>query len=375
MDLDVRPAPRRGFTLIELLVVIAIIAVLIALLLPAVQSAREAARRISCVNNLKQLGLACHNYHDTNLKFPPGGISLAPGQPGWGFWSSQNVSWRILIAPQLEQGNVFNTVNFMIHPSDDGGASLATAWYTQMAVFSCPSDGSPRFVVNAYSVANGASGTYASYGPPAPPGSPAGTAGTIPVTNYYMSFGDNYAILPITSGYSAGVSNNPWESPSPFTGAQRIGYHGFWGTRGVVAPQPGDSEQPLRGFSDYRTMGVTGIDGVTDGTSNTILIGEALPEQDSNSEIWGVTAASMGTTLPINLKTADDCSNDGGFGGLKFTSRCTYAIKGFKSKHPGGANFLFADGTVKFLKQTLNKYTYAALGSRAGGEVISADAY
>jgi prepilin-type N-terminal cleavage/methylation domain-containing protein/prepilin-type processing-associated H-X9-DG protein len=363
MKPEVLSARRRGFTLIELLVVIAIIAVLIALLLPAVQSAREAARRIQCVNNLKQLGLACHNYHDVHLKFPPGVISLAPGQPGWGFWSAQNISWRILIAPQLEQGNVYNAVNFML--INGGGDSIATAWYTQMTVYSCPSDGSPRFVPNAN--ATGGVGSYPAFGPPTPLGMPVGTAGTVPVTNYYMSHGDNYSVFPLSGA-------NPWETPSPVPAGtlQRIGWHGFWGTTGVIPPPAGDVESPLRGFSDYRTMGCTGIDGTTDGTSNTILLGEGLPEQDSNSEIWGATAVSMGTCLPINLFTGRPFA---GFGSTDWTTRGSYAIKGFKSKHPGGANFLFADGTVKFLKATVNKYTYAALGSRAGGEVISADAY
>ena len=111
---------------------------------------------------------------------------------------------------------------------------------------------------------------------------------------------------------------------------------------------------------------VPGIAGVTDGTSNTILVGEGLPEQDWNSCIWDA-AGDVGTTLPINLVTKMP-------GQINFTGRGSSG-RGFKSKHPGGANFLFADGSVKFLKATLNRYTYAALGSRAGSEVISSDAY
>src|SRR5688572_14440786 len=97
---------RRGFTLIELLVVIAIIAVLIGLLLPAVQAAREAARRAQCVNNLKQIGLALHNYHDTNLSFPLGGVTQSPPARNWGLESC--LTWRALILPQLEQSNMYN---------------------------------------------------------------------------------------------------------------------------------------------------------------------------------------------------------------------------------------------------------------------------
>ena len=101
---------RRGFTLIELLVVIAIIAVLISLLLPAVQSAREAARRAQCINNLKQIGLAIANYTDQQGIIPPGAMACNPTQ-GWGAWGMTNMSWRVLILPQLEQSTSFNTVN------------------------------------------------------------------------------------------------------------------------------------------------------------------------------------------------------------------------------------------------------------------------
>ena len=372
-----RRAEKRGFTLIELLVVIAIIAVLIGLLLPAVQSAREAARRIQCVNNMKQLGLACQVYHDANQKFPPGSITMTSAQQanndngtgGWGHWGTQAVSWRILIAPQLEQGALFNSVNFQIHGGQDNSGQgftwLATAWYTTINAFHCPSDGNPWMVPYG----NPDNGTYAFMQQGiAPPGNPTG-AQMVPTSNYLMSFGDNYAC------YQPTGQPNPWESPSPYTGlSPRIGFHGFWGTDNVIPPPSGDIQIPLRGFSDYRTMGCTGIDGVTDGTSNTILLGEGLPIQDANNEVFGTTGMSAGTTLPINLYTGDSC-NTGSFGTTNYKSRCSYATRGFKSKHPGGANFTFADGSVKFLKQTISPVTYAALGSRAGGEVISADAY
>src|SRR5437763_1945053 len=105
-----RSKRHRGFTLIELLVVIAIIAVLIALLLPAVQAAREAARRAQCVNNLKQIGIALHNYHDQNGSFPLGGVNLGTASSGWN-GQVNALSWRALILPQLEQGNVYNALN------------------------------------------------------------------------------------------------------------------------------------------------------------------------------------------------------------------------------------------------------------------------
>src|SRR5262245_26748971 len=109
---------RRGFTLIELLVVIAIIAVLIALLLPAVQSAREAARRAQCINNLKQIGIALHNYHDQNGSFPLGGVNIGPSSAGWS-GQSNSLSWRALILPQMEQSNIYNAMNLSVTMSSN----------------------------------------------------------------------------------------------------------------------------------------------------------------------------------------------------------------------------------------------------------------
>src|SRR4051812_46584397 len=111
---------RRGFTLIELLVVIAIIAVLISLLLPAVQSAREAARRAQCINNLKQIGLGVHNYIDSNDIVPPGAIG--------GNWGNTGITWRQMILPYMEQSSAFNNLNFLIHLSSTSSSANATIY-------------------------------------------------------------------------------------------------------------------------------------------------------------------------------------------------------------------------------------------------------
>jgi prepilin-type processing-associated H-X9-DG protein len=102
-------------------------------------------------------------------------------------------------------------------------------------------------------------------------------------------------------------------------------------------------------------------------------VGETLPDQDANNEVWGATGAASGTTIPINWYTGAPYA---GFGaGAPWNTRASYAGRGFKSRHPGGSNFLFADGSVHFLKNSISRVTYAALGSKNGGEVISADSY
>jgi prepilin-type N-terminal cleavage/methylation domain-containing protein/prepilin-type processing-associated H-X9-DG protein len=355
-----KPSSRsqRGFTLIELLVVIAIIAVLIALLLPAVQSAREAARRAQCTNNLKQLGLATHNYIDRVNLFPPA-VSAQPPGDTWA-WDA-GLTWRVMILPEMEQNTVYNSFNMMLR-QDTAGVTYAwaTSWYTIMTVFLCPSDGNNGGGIVPY----GSKGTY-SFNTNIPPNPSGGSTG-VPCTNSYMSFGDNYAITPL------GCAPTPWEDTLPLAAGviQRRGYNGFWGTTNVVTY--GGETGSMRGFSDYRSGQTATIQSVTDGMSNTILYGEGLPDQDANSEMYGNTGVASGTTMPINFFTGNAFS---GFGSCNFTTRASYAGRGFKSRHPGGANFTFADGHVAFLKASISPYTYNALGSRAGGEVVSSDAY
>jgi prepilin-type N-terminal cleavage/methylation domain-containing protein/prepilin-type processing-associated H-X9-DG protein len=356
---------RRGFTLIELLVVIAIIAVLIALLLPAVQSAREAARRAQCTNNLKQLGLAIHNYIDRVNLFVPAITSQPASSGGWA-WDA-GLSWRAMILPELEQNTVYNAFNMNLRQS--GGAATnyawATAWYTIMTVFLCPSDGNNGNGIVPY----GANGTF-SFNTAIPPNPFGGMTG-VPVTNYNMSFGDNYACLPLCSGWTI-----PWETPpitTPIAGVFRRGWNGFWGTTGVITSVGGVTEVgTMRGFSDYRSRQTASVQSVTDGMSNTILLGEVLPDQDANNEMYGNTGVASGTTVPINFYTGGPY---GGWGCPPPPSRSSYSARGFKSRHPGGANFCFADGSVHFLKSSINPLSYNALGSRAGGEVVSADSY
>jgi prepilin-type N-terminal cleavage/methylation domain-containing protein/prepilin-type processing-associated H-X9-DG protein len=359
-----RSSQRRGFTLIELLVVIAIIGVLIALLLPAVQSAREAARRAQCTNNMKQLGIALHMYHDQMGSFPPGGMTA----PGWG-WANNGFSWRAMILPHMEGGAAYNALNLNLWADGGGGATLpafATAWYTTFNSFLCPSDGDND---NGFRQTEGLLGQHPAGGIPEPvPGT--GRSRTVPVSNYAGSFGDNYCIGGLTP------PGGPWETPintALAPGAIRIGHAGFWGTtfNEDLSQSTGGR---LRGIFDYRTLQVATLASMKDGTSGTILVGEVLPYQTADSNFWYFNGATVGTTVPINWNTAKDrCGIS--FGSADWECRFSYASKGMKSAHPGGVNVLFGDGTVRFLKNSISHAVYCALGSRNGGEAVSSDAY
>jgi len=317
---------RRGFTLIELLVVIAIIAVLIALLLPAVQAAREAARRAECINNLKQLGIAMHNYHDTLGSFPPGALN----NPG-GF-AAPRQTWMPHLYPYMEATVLYNNINF----SDTGPFGLP--WYN-----------------TGNSV-----------------GTTAVTAATIKTL----------------------LCPSDMMSPEPFTQAaggltnylSKSNYLGFFGNVNMgVAKTPGDPTH-LKGTFGYNT--VTRISQFLDGASNTLMIGEYLTgagqdPADVRGCLWVDFAGNsmLFTQLTPNSSSPDllypiycvsyprlnlPCANGTGGGTDTAASR---------SRHPGGVNVLVGDGSVRFVKNSLNVNVWRSLGSIAGGEVVSADSY
>lgn len=306
---------RRGFSLIELLVVIALIAVLIALLLPAVQAAREAARRAQCANNLKQVGLALHNYHDALSAFPPGWIArIGPAGdnvgPGW--------AWAAMILPQLEQAATFNAINTGLAVEDP--ANL-TARLTRISTFTCPSDASfgPQFTVVDQSTTNTTLG-------------------------------------------------------SPICDVASSDYVGCFGT-GDVSNFPGrDRGEGL--FFRNRSIRVGDI---LDGTSQTIAAGEK--SQNLARATW--TGAITNAAVPITeLQAEDGLSPEGGdalvvshAGELNGPNSIPAHADQFWSRHPGGCQFLLADGSVRFLKERRPLVIFQALATRAGGEVLSADAY
>ena len=337
------PRVRRGFTLIELLVVIAIIAVLIALLLPAVQSAREAARRIQCVNNMKQIGLGLHNYHDSAGSFPPGRIwSGSNGDFPTIFSGAQNTTWFILMLPQIEQGNLANSFNYSLGeegvfaPLPLGFFANSTVAATKIASFQCPSDRSLSFQVNPSYAGGALSGVILTKG------------------NYAANWGNtNWG-----AGYRSGLAGSYQKS----------------------------------------TFGhdLVTIASITDGTSNTVAMAEVLQGamQDIRGVMWstvpgGSTFMTRFTPNGVkdfyNTNSGGDylnndpglfCFNEPGKGLPCFPGAGdNEAFAGARSRHPGGVNALHADGSVHFIKSTVNPITWNALASIAGGEVLSADSY
>lgn len=330
---------RRGFTLIELLVVIAIIAVLIALLLPAVQAAREAARRAQCVNNLKQLALASHNYHDVHGRFPAG-LYLHPvfGPPGLN-WN--NSSWLVLLLPQLEQQPLHNAVNFSIMWGDQLGGGWRwspnqmgqqnmTVRMTVVNALICPSDPSPNIDnTNADEII----GQQA--------------AGT----SYIGSVGDNCLACAPAAGVVELCSDTARNCRGPQLGHNKV-------------TEPQIENGGSAGSGIYWAWGSNvGVNMITDGTSNTIMAGEQI-RAITRWNSWVHANQSVGSTaIPLNYKLPrPDVEN--------WTRQYS-----FRSLHPGGGNFAMCDGSVKFLKDTINFPIYQALSTRAQGEIISADAY
>ncbi|AGA28907.1 DUF1559 family PulG-like putative transporter [Singulisphaera acidiphila] len=335
---------RRAFTLIEVLVVIAIIGLLIALLLPAVQAAREAARRAQCANHLKQLGLAVHSYCDINDALPP----AASTGPEW----SNNFSMKVRILPFLEQGALFDSLNMSFFQES---APNATCLTTMVSTFLCPSDG------------NVPCGTYP-------------VSGLAPRQVGYTSYPNNLGTTPTNNG-------GQYDGPAYFMGAAGIP-------------------------SVARLAPIVTLASITDGTANTALWSEMVrgkngttiegPNQvyrmamsppatnayvplviylnacrnattlagfDSKGQVWGSDFAAQGGgyshIMTPNLKA---CLFQSQSLPVEYSALCV----GASSFHPGGVNVGFLDGSVRFVKDSVNPQTWWGIATKAGGEVIDA---
>ena len=302
---------RHGFTLIELLVVIAIIAVLIALLLPAVQQAREAARRTQCRNNMHQLGLAMHNYHDTHGCFPMGDMGRT-GSPCCG--RGLPGVWGSAILPFIDETSLYNSINFSTWAYTGVNPQNATAARQVLNQYLCPSNSNPT-VINSMGLTH-----YV------------GNAG------YTTSLGTNANYQPIHfsgSTYSRGVFH-------------RHGALAFYGGAGA----------PCVKIRDIR-----------DGTSNTLLAGESgyagASVYGNNQNFW--MAGEEMDNRPI-LATASYPIN---FQVYNVTTR----VHPFGSEHEGGCFMLFCDGGVKFLSENIDMGTFRALSTRANNELIDDEDY
>lgn len=310
---------RSAFTLIELLVVIAIIAVLIALLLPAVQQAREAARRSQCKNNLKQYGLALHNYHDTFNMFPPAG----------GNWGAPQIGWQPKILPFIDQAPLYNQINFsMSYAGDSPMSSGGVVRQAKLPYVKCPTDSSPITASD-----NNGNETQASY---------CGSLGSQRTP-------------------SANGACNTWLVANVNYDANGYSDHGNTTTASGLSGMFSRLGSPIK------------IALVTDGLSNTIMVGEILAAcNDHTGGLWHYNQggnAHASTAVPINDMTT--CPNSTKISNPACTPASNWNYSwGFRSQHTGGAQFLLGDGTVRFISENINYQTYQRLGGRSDNQVV-----
>ena len=301
----------RGFTLVELLVVIAIIGVLVALLLPAVQTARESARRMSCSNNLKQFGMAIHNYHDVHQYFP---ISIAYNVAGPRPTAQPNgKGWIVSILPHVEQQNLFTQFQpgfigaFNVGAGTGfGNPAIRPAMKTRIKVIECPSDGQSKRIINNHSELTSAIETA--------------------VTNYKGVLGD----------YRLGNASSIHQGTEPDCHNAVAECNGIF----------------FRNNYQYQIRPST----ITDGTSNTLMVGEDVPMQNLRSGAYFTNGDWCSCHGPINYFRNPPSPGD------------WPNVMTFRSRHPGGAQFCMADGSVHFVAQNINHPLYRSLCTRDGGE-------
>jgi prepilin-type N-terminal cleavage/methylation domain-containing protein/prepilin-type processing-associated H-X9-DG protein len=330
---------RRGFTLIELLVVISIIGLLISLLLPAVQAAREAARRSQCTNNLKQMCLALHSYEGVHGTFPIGIIRYTP--PLCDANSNRRHTLFAAILPHMEQINLYNSFNFS---RGAGHIVNVTAQEARLGVYICPSD------------------------------------------------------------FEATAPLNTRGQPPQYIGVNQGSYSGVAGTTELfryryVPPTNQNQCNHIEGDGTFVINFQYPLAGIRDGTSNTLFLGETsryirqpasfqnawnygewfslvnAPPGSSASLPMGIAYTVPRINAPLSHADVIPIIDPDPFSWWQKPEALQYGEFGFRSQHPGGAQFAFGDGSVKFLKQGIDLSVYRGLGTRKGREVIGADQY
>jgi prepilin-type N-terminal cleavage/methylation domain-containing protein len=341
--------PRRAFTLIELLVVIAIIAILIALLLPAVQQAREAARRTQCKNNLHQMGLALHNYHDVYGQFPMTLFNTDPNSTPQTWSDSSRGNYLVRLLPFIDQAPLFNALNF---------STVGTAW-------NCP-DPTNTTACNFEALTDPSGKLYRHYSIPGLlcPSEPSPLIdGHSAKSNYALSMGNQ--AMPSQHACTDFPGNN-----------FGTGAHGHGNTEHVHLMSSVTSGIISRMYWAAK------IRDITDGTSNTIAGGEIRPQcgDHSRNGWFHFNAMWIATTAPINYPIACVREEPIQVGGVTYQwdnvpQGCHHwqnwqTSQGFKSRHVGGAQFVLADGSARFISENIDYMTYQRLGDRRDGQVV-----
>jgi prepilin-type N-terminal cleavage/methylation domain-containing protein/prepilin-type processing-associated H-X9-DG protein len=332
---------RKGFTLIELLVVIAIIGVLIALLLPAVQAAREAARRAQCTNNMKQLGIALHNYHDREGTFPIG-VQFHGQWDTTCIWGPRGHSAMTSLLSSMEGNTIANAINFdfpagnpTLPTGQNGGRVNSTALLTRVNSFICPSEISEQRPFQVPTQSNNPYG-WTSY---------AAVGGTWDVTRWW--YGCPTEIEPngmFGKNFSYGLNRNT-------DGSSQTVYFG------ETARFRGEGDQVFNTWTRALWFGAAG------GATRVQGYAYTVPRPNAN-RLLPETASTLNPTGWVDGWIFDPAANARELGQF-----------GFRSQHPGGVNFLFGDGSVRFIKNTIALQVYWALGTKDGNETVSASDY